>query len=482
MARTYTPHPKGPTRCRPAPPASSSPPSSPSWWPRAPPWPPRARAATAARATTFPAGRGRGSPGHPGPVGPVPGSPGRAPTRELAGLSHATTLARTTVPPAGPRRRPGPPRLKLDPRWGAYRTGKWGSGGCPHPPPRRASPRPVPPRPVPLRRRRRQLLQRRPPRWPPWPEWPLALSCWRSWSRRGSGPERGSGGSDDRDPVAGRCRALWPQTAVVAGVPAAVSGEPVARVGADSGRDPARPGAAVAVEAGGRQRHWGAAAGRAAGRAGPARAGGAGGGGRGGRDRAGRGRGARRLPGHVPDRGHRRAGRGRPQRGGVRADARAGPAVPRPAPVGRPGHPAHRRRGPGRGLDGGLVHRARPRGADPGRDDRGRAGRRPHPRAGRPGRCPPLAIVVACAGGASAAPSGCRGTPTPPWPARPPRCCATSGWCRPSPARGRPAPASPAAAEAPSGPPWPPWTWRPAGRRLPTCCWPRAAPWSCGSG
>jgi ATP-binding cassette, subfamily B, bacterial len=29
---------------------------------------------------------------------------------------------------------------------------------------------------------------------------------------------------------------------------------------------------------------------------------------------------------------------------------------------------------------------------------------------------------------------------------------------------------------------WPPWTWRPAGRRSPTCCWPPAAPWSCGSG
>jgi ABC-type multidrug transport system fused ATPase/permease subunit len=45
---------------------------------------------------------------------------------------------------------------------------------------------------------------------------------------------------------------------------------------------------------------------------------------------------------------------------------------------------------------------------------------------------------------------------------------------------GRPATASPAAAAAPSGPPWPPWTWRRAGRRPPTCCWPRAGRWSCG--
>ena len=95
---------------------------------------------------------------------------------------------------------------------------------------------------------------------------------------------------------------------------------------------------------------------------------------------------------------------------------------------------------------------------------------------------PPWRSWSPCAGAASGPPSGCPGTPTPPWPARPPRCCATSGWCRPSPASGRPGPTSPAAAAAPSGPPWPPWTWRPAGRRWPTCCWPRAGRWSCGWG
>jgi ABC transporter transmembrane region len=95
---------------------------------------------------------------------------------------------------------------------------------------------------------------------------------------------------------------------------------------------------------------------------------------------------------------------------------------------------------------------------------------------------PPLAVVGPCAGAASARPSGRPGTPTPPWPARPPRCWATSGWCRPSPASWRPAPGSPAAAAAPPEPPWPPWTWRRAGRRPPTCCWPRAGHWSCGWG
>jgi hypothetical protein len=95
---------------------------------------------------------------------------------------------------------------------------------------------------------------------------------------------------------------------------------------------------------------------------------------------------------------------------------------------------------------------------------------------------PPLALVVALRRRRIRATQRVSRMPTPPWPARPPRCCATSGWCRPSPARERPEPASPAAAAAPSGPPWPPWTWRPAGRRSPTCCWPPAAPWSCGSG
>ena len=41
---------------------------------------------------------------------------------------------------------------------------------------------------------------------------------------------------------------------------------------------------------------------------------------------------------------------------------------------------------------------------------------------------------------------------------------------------------SPSAAAGPSGPRWPPWTWRRAGRQWPTCCWPRAGPWSCGWG
>jgi ABC-type multidrug transport system fused ATPase/permease subunit len=38
---------------------------------------------------------------------------------------------------------------------------------------------------------------------------------------------------------------------------------------------------------------------------------------------------------------------------------------------------------------------------------------------------------------------------------------------------------SPAAA---AGPRWPPWTWRRAGRRLPTCCWRPGAGWCCGRG
>jgi ATP-binding cassette, subfamily B, bacterial len=34
----------------------------------------------------------------------------------------------------------------------------------------------------------------------------------------------------------------------------------------------------------------------------------------------------------------------------------------------------------------------------------------------------------------------------------------------------------------PCGPRWPPWTWRRAGRRPPTCCWPPGAGWCCGWG
>ena len=78
---------------------------------------------------------------------------------------------------------------------------------------------------------------------------------------------------------------------------------------------------------------------------------------------------------------------------------------------------------------------------------------------------PPLALVV-----------------TPPWPARPPRCCATCGWSRRSAASGRPGGGSPAAAAEPYGPRWPPWTWRRAGRRPPTCCWPPGPGWCCGWG
>jgi ABC-type multidrug transport system fused ATPase/permease subunit len=45
----------------------------------------------------------------------------------------------------------------------------------------------------------------------------------------------------------------------------------------------------------------------------------------------------------------------------------------------------------------------------------------------------------------------------------------------------RPA-ASPAGAAGPWGRRWPPWTWRRAGRRSPTCCWPPGAGWCCGWG
>ena len=34
----------------------------------------------------------------------------------------------------------------------------------------------------------------------------------------------------------------------------------------------------------------------------------------------------------------------------------------------------------------------------------------------------------------------------------------------------------------PCGRRWPPWTWRRAGRRSPTCCWPPGAGWCCGWG
>lgn len=90
----------------------------------------------------------------------------------------------------------------------------------------------------------------------------------------------------------------------------------------------------------------------------------------------------------------------------------------------------------------------------------------------------PVLGLAALAGSGSR--SGRRGTPTPPWPRRRLRCCATSGWSRPSPARARPARSSPAAAVGPFGRRWPPWTWRRAGRRWPTYCSPPAAGWCCG--
>ena len=188
------------------------------------------------------------------------------------------------------------------------------------------------------------------PRSPPWPGSPEGPSCSWPWLPPGSGPEPVWGDSDDRThhltPHRPRPHPALPRRprpppdlparagAGAAGVSAAVPGEPFAGFGVDSRGDPAGPGAAVAAEAGGGQRDRGAAAGWAAGGARRARAGRAGGGGRGGGDRAGRGGGAGGLPDHLPDRGHGRAGRGRPSAGRVRADAPAGAAVPRPAPVG----------------------------------------------------------------------------------------------------------------------------------------------------
>jgi hypothetical protein len=68
----------------------------------------------------------------------------------------------------------------------------------------------------------------------------------------------------------------------------------------------------------------------------------------------------------------------------------------------------------------------------------------------------------------------------PPWPARRPRCCATSGSCRRSPVNPRPGPGSAGAAGGRCGRRWTPWTWRRGGRRWPTCCWRPGAGWCCG--
>jgi len=95
---------------------------------------------------------------------------------------------------------------------------------------------------------------------------------------------------------------------------------------------------------------------------------------------------------------------------------------------------------------------------------------------------PPLALWWRCGAGGSGPRSGPPGTPTPPWPARRPRCCATSGSSRRSPANPRPGPGSRGAAGGRCGRRWTPWTWRRAGRRWPTCCWRPGAAWCCGWG
>jgi translation initiation factor IF-2 len=243
MARTY-PAPAGGTRPvadppRPAPPGG----------------PPR------------PGGGVRPRPGRPGPR-ERPSGPGRV---EIVRVGSRTRRV-------GRRPRPGRPfhAWIRTPGGERGRPGARGPRGWPHP--FRTDPhRPAHRARHPCSRRTPGRASRgghhrfgRPRAWAPWPVGP---SWRRRWWRRRSGPGPGWEGSDD--PVA--------EAAVVAGVPAAVPGEPVAGAGVDPGRDPAGPGAAVAAEAGGGQRH------RGAGRwPGSTNWGRAGGGGRGGGDRAGR--------------------------------------------------------------------------------------------------------------------------------------------------------------------------------------------------